>query len=118
SVWQSRGRRLWQLPLVAHAAALFVLLLVVLPLSRPGTAAMSDEGAAILQARLLEHTGSWLLPPSLPSIDPQSHAAPFPRGDSGPRGLAPYARHPLYPVVLSGAHRLAGTAGYYLLGLL
>ena len=56
------ARRLWRLPLVAHAAALFVLLLVVLPLSRPGTAAMSDEGAAILQARLLEHSGSWLLP--------------------------------------------------------
>src|SRR5437764_9461418 len=63
------ARRLWRLPLAAHAAALFVLLLVVLPLTKPGTAAMSDEGAAIVQGRLLEHTGSWLLPRSLPGID-------------------------------------------------
>lgn len=108
SGWWRRG---WSLPLWVHTAALALVLLAALALSRPGVAFTSDEGAAILQARVLEDTGGWTYEDPLAEIDPEGEARPFLRGDLGTEGLAPYARHPLYPLVLAGADRAAGGTG-------
>jgi hypothetical protein len=104
-------------PLWMHCAGLAVVLLVVLPLTKPGVAYTSDEGASIVQARLLEDTGSWLQHDTLARFDPAAKARPFPHGDVGTKGRAPYVRHPLYPLVLAAVDEVAGTAGLYLLGV-
>ena len=111
--WQGL-RRLWVQPLWAHAIALFVVLVGVALLTIPGVAYTSDEGAAILQARVLGDTRGWILEVPLRSLDPEELARPVLRGDRGENGLAPYARHPLYPLVLAIGDR-AGTPG--MLGL-
>src|SRR5436309_3446270 len=104
-------------PLWLHCAGLAVVLLVVLPFTKPGVAYTSDEGAAIVQARLIEDTGSWLQHDTLARFDPAAKARPFPHGDVGTKGRAPYVRHPFYPLVLAAVDEIAGTAGLYLLGV-
>lgn len=105
-------------PLGAHVAVLAVVLLIGLLVSGPRVAYTSDEGAAVLQARLLEHDGTWLYRYPLTALDAEDGARPFVRGDLGTKGLAPYAKHPLYPVILAGALRIGGEAGLGLVGVL
>ena len=76
-------------------------------LTRPGLASTSDEGAAILQADLLEQ-GTWIFENPLPEVDPDGVLQPFPLGNSGTEGLAPFAKHPAYPELL----RVVGALGY------
>ncbi len=104
-------RRCWAAPLAAHVGALAVVLLVGLWLSAPGVAFTSDEGAALVQARVLDDTGDWIYRYPLAGIDAEDEARPFLRGDLGTEGLAPYARHPLYPLVLAGSDRVGGSTG-------
>jgi hypothetical protein len=111
---RSLRARLAAAPLWAHALALAAVLLVGLWLSRPGVAVTSDEGAAILQARVLDETGGWIYEYPLAEVDPGGIGRPFLRGDLGTEGLAPYARHPLYPLALLGADRLGGTTAMVL----
>ncbi|MBK5222391.1 MAG: hypothetical protein JJE52_05870 [Acidimicrobiia bacterium] len=77
----------------------------------------SDEGAAALQALALDD-GSWFHQYPLAELDPEQEARPFLRGDVGTKGVAPYAKHPLYPVLLQGAHTLLGRAGFTMLSVL
>ena len=95
-----------------HAIAAAAVLVLVALATRPGSAYLSDEGAAILQSRQLSGQRAWVYENPLPDLDPAHAAMPFPQGDEGAKGRAPYARHPLYPRLLQGAHALAGTAGY------
>lgn len=88
--------------LAAHAVALLLALIVGVALGGPRTAASSDEGAAIHQAVLLQR-GGWLLEPTLPELDPELAQQPFLRADVGPKGRAPYAKHPAYPMLLKWA---------------
>ena len=97
-----------------HVLVLAAVLLVGLAASRPGVAYTSDEGAGILQARLLADTGGWRYEYPLADIDPDDVARPFPRGDKGERGVAPYAKHPTYPLVLVAADGVGGTVGMLL----
>lgn len=94
-----------------HVAALLVALTLGAAASRPGIAYTSDEGAGVLQARLLADTGSWRYEYPLRAIDPEDLARPFIRGTTGTDGLAPYAKHPVYPMALWGAERTVGAAG-------
>ena len=94
-----------------HLLAATAVLVVLAALSRPGSAYVSDEGAAILQAEQLSRTGDWLYRNPVPELDPNGTAMPFPRGDEGALGRAPYARHPLYPRLLQAARAAGGTAG-------
>ena len=112
------GRWLWERPVWAHVAVLIGLCLVVLPATRPGGSLISDEGAAALQARTLDRTGSWIIHAPLAQFDPGDRANPLPYVEVGPKGRAPYAKHPLYPVLLLGASKVAGRTGYYLLSIL
>ena len=96
--------------LALHAVGLMLVLLGAALVTGPGTGVTSDEGAAAYQAVLLNR-GGWILPPTLPELDPPGARQPFLRADEGARGRAPYAKHPLYPVVLSLASRVATVGG-------
>ena len=84
-----------------HAALLAVVISAFVAVGRPGVAFFSDEGAAVLQAQILADTGGWQYVPPLGSAGNDVDLSPFVRGDRGPEGVAPYAKHPLYPLVLS-----------------
>lgn len=101
-------RCLWSRSLAAHALVLFVILMFGLLFTRPHVAYSSDEGSVVLQARLLEQGRGWLYGSPISDIDPDGAARPFVRGDVGSKGVAPYAKHPLYPLVISGVDRLGG----------
>ena len=107
----------WKAPLFVHALALLALLVLGLALTAPRVAYMSDEAAALVQARQLEAGAGWYYRYPLASIDSEDAARPFVRADAGTKGVAPYAKHPLYPVVLAGAIRVGGDAAVAALSL-
>ncbi len=109
--------RVWKAPLVVHALALLGVLVLGLALTAPRVAYMSDEAAALVQARQLEAGAGWHYRSALASIDSEDAARPFVRADAGTKGVAPYAKHPLYPLVLAGAIRLGGDQGVAAVGL-
>ena len=104
-------------PLWLHALGLAAILLLLLPLTRMGGSLISDEGSAVIEARTLNRDGTWIIHQPLARIDPKDEADPLPYVEAGAKGRAPYAKHPLYPLLLAGASRVAGTAGYYLLSV-
>ena len=111
-------RRVWGAPLWAHAAALAVLVLALLPLMRPTSAFTSDEGAYALQVAALEN-GSWVYDYRAAPLDPEGRAFPIVLSDSGPEGSYTYVKHPAYPVLLQASSRLVGrTLGLHLVNLL
>lgn len=111
------GRRLWHLPLRAHLAALAVLLLALVPVIGTGSSFSADEGAAIVQARSLARGDGWLVEHPVPEADPTGASYPLELSDRGSKGTAPFAKHPLYALLLAGADRMAGVTGMVLLSL-
>jgi hypothetical protein len=113
-------RRLWAAPLWAHALVLAVLLAALFVASRPGVAWSADEGIGILQAELLDDPGRWVYEHPLADLDPEGGARPFVWGEEGANGVVPYARHPLYPVLLVPAVQVgpAGPAAVSMVGVL
>ncbi len=101
--------------LALHLCLLAAVLVAFVALSQPGNGYSSDEGASMAQARLLVEHGSWHYEYPLSWLDDARSASPFVRGDAGSNGLAPYAKHPLYPVLLSLAG--GGTWGAMLLSV-
>lgn len=84
-----------------HAGLLVLVVSVFVALGQPGVAFFSDEGAAVLQAQILRDSGKWQYQPPPGSAGQDFALSPFVRGDRGPQGVSPYAKHPLYPVLLS-----------------
>lgn len=113
----SVARRLWGAPLGAHLAALAVVLLALVPLIGTGSSFSADEGAAIVQARSLARGDGWVVDHPLPQADPGGTAYPLELSQRGPKGTAPFVKHPLYALLLAGADRLAGVAGMVLLSV-
>jgi hypothetical protein len=105
-------------PLAAHAAALLVVLLVLLPIVGTTASYSADEGAVIIQARSLSDGHGWSIPHPLPEVDPEGDAYPLELSPSGPKGVASYAKHPAYPLLLAGADRVGGHGAMVLLSLL
>jgi MFS family permease len=99
-------------PLWSHLVVLALVVVAFVALSHPGTGFTSDEGAAISQARLLRDDGTWHYRYPLEWMDDSTSARPFIRADVGSRGIAPYAKHPTYPVLLRlvGADAIGGLA--------
>jgi hypothetical protein len=82
------------------------------------TSFSADEGAAVVQATSLSEGGGWTVPHPAPEVDPDGVNYPLEFSERGPDGWAPYAKHPVYPLLLAGAHRLGGVAAMVLLSLL
>ncbi len=110
-------RRLWDLPFRAHVAALAVVLLALVPLVGTGSSFSADEGAAVVQAKSLSRGDGWIVEHPFAEIDATGANYPLENSERGDRGVAPYAKHPLYPLVLATAHRVGGVTGMVLLSL-
>lgn len=112
------ARRFHDAPLWAHAAALAVLLLALVPVIGTGSSFSADEGAAIIQARSLSRGDGWVVEHPVPEADPTGAAYPLELSERGPKGTAPFAKHPLYTLMLAGADRVAGVTGMVVLSVL
>ncbi|MCP3910116.1 MAG: hypothetical protein GY713_04085, partial [Actinomycetia bacterium] len=60
-----------------------------------------DEGAALHQARILVEHDRWGLPSTLPAVDPEGDWFPIRHSWPVESGMAPLAKRPLYPVLVS-----------------
>jgi hypothetical protein len=110
--------RRWSASLAFHVVALALVLAIGLLLTGPRLVYSSDEGVAVIQARMLRDGAGWLYRYPLARIDPEDQARPFVRGDAGSKGVAPYAKHPLYPLVLAGFDGVGGEWGIRIAGVL
>ena len=113
----NRFRAVWRAPVWAHLAALAVVLVCLLAVVGTSSSFSADEGAAIVQARSLSEGRGWTVPHPAPELDPEGVNYPLEFSERGPRGWTPYAKHPLYPLLLAGADRLGGMTGMVLLSL-
>jgi hypothetical protein len=91
-----------------HVAGLSAVLLVVAAIVGTDSSFSSDEGAAIIQGRLLGEGSGWLLPNAFPRIDPTGVQSFVALSEHGTLGTAPFAKHFTYPLLLSLAHRIGG----------
>ncbi|HJR24340.1 MAG TPA: hypothetical protein VJ804_02625, partial [Acidimicrobiales bacterium] len=79
-----------------------------------------DEGVAVKQAEAVAD-GTWVLPHPLEVADPDGSAFPLRFATRTDDGYVPFAKHPLYPAVLSVADRVGGVramVGLSLVGVL
>lgn len=110
----SLARRVAAAPLPAHAAALAIVLVALLPVIGTSGQFSADEGAAIAQARQLSRGDGWTVPDSFPQADPDGSAFPFELSSRGGDRYAPFSKHPVYPALLAPADRVLGNAGMFL----
>jgi hypothetical protein len=110
--------RVLALPLWAHAGALALVLLALLPFIGTRASWSVDEGLAITQAQALHRGDGWLVAHPVPEADPTGNDYPYERALWGDRGVAPYGKHPLYAAVLAGADGIGGVPAMVLLSLL
>jgi hypothetical protein len=105
-------------PLWAHAGALALVLLALLPFVGTNASWSVDEGLAITQAQALHRGDGWLVAHPVPQADPTGDDYPYERALWGENGVAPYGKHPLYAAVLAGADEIGGVPAMVLLSLL
>lgn len=101
----------------AHLVVLAVVLVCLLAVVGTSSSFSADEGAAVAQATSLSEGRGWMVPHPAPELDPGGVNYPLEFSERGPRGWAPYAKHPLYPLLLAGAHRLGGVTAMVLLSM-
>jgi hypothetical protein len=109
--------RVWARPLWNHVAALAVILIALVPVIGTGASFSADEGAAIVQAQHLSRGKGWIVDHPLPQADPTGKAYPLELSGKGPKGTAPFVKHPLYALLLAGADRLGGVTAMVLLSV-
>jgi len=97
---------------------LALVLAVILPVVGPFGSVSVDEGAAAYQALNLERNRGWGFEPPIKSIPEDLLAFPISRSEEVADGWAPYARHPLYALILAGSVRAAGATGMVLVSLI
>lgn len=93
-----------------HAALLAILLAAVAPLASNGHLVMPDEGVYLAQARQLSE-GSWAEDRQSLDIDPDGDLVPYTDGGTVGEQVVRYHKHPLFPVLLTPAFKLAGMEG-------
>jgi len=103
--------------LAAHAVALSLLLVALLPVIGTTSQFSADEGAAIAQAVRLERGDGWTMTHPFPAADPEGAAFPFELSVRAGDRYATFAKHPVYPVVLAAVYRVAGRTGMVLLSV-
>jgi hypothetical protein len=96
---------------------LALVLVALIPVVGTATSFSADEGAAILEARSLAAGRGWTVAHPLPRADPSGGSYPIELSERGPKGVAPFAKHPLYALLLSGADRVGGVTAMVLLSL-
>ncbi len=101
-------RRAWAAPIAAHLAALFLVLVAGAVFVGTHASLSSDEGAAIVQARQLAEHDTWIRPHPHPELDPEGRNYPYALPERGEKGFAPFAKHPLYALVLAGLWKFGG----------
>ncbi|MEQ1786697.1 MAG: hypothetical protein ABL966_06575, partial [Acidimicrobiales bacterium] len=118
SRWTTGAARIGGAALGAHAGALLLVLLAIVPFVGLGVSYSADEGAAIIQAQSLAAGDGWIIPHPFPELDPRGDLYPLELSSTGPDGVAAYAKHPIYPVVLAAADRVGGQPAMILLSVL
>ena len=115
---QSRLRRAWAAPLWAHLLALALVLAAAAAVVGTDASFSADEGAAITQARSLADGGGWIVEHPVPEVDPDGDLYPLELSARGSKGVAPFAKHPFYALVLAGAEKVGGSSAMVALSLL
>ncbi|MEX2293205.1 MAG: hypothetical protein WD691_05405 [Acidimicrobiales bacterium] len=111
------GRRGSNQNLWLHGALLGVVLLLLLPLVGPYGSVSVDDGGAAIQAKALAGGDGWSLPPPIASIPYEDLHFPLTKASETDAGWAPFARHPMYAVLLAALFRVAGELGMVLSSL-
>jgi hypothetical protein len=94
-----------------------MILLALVPLVGTGASFSADEGAAIVQARSLARGDGWIVEHPAPELDGTGVHYPLELSERGSKGQAPFAKHPIYALLLAGADGLGGTTAMVLLSL-
>ena len=100
-----------------HLVGLTLVLLALMPLLGTDRIFSADEAAVAAQADLLDGRGAWELPHPLPEVDPDGTAFPLHNSLITADGGVPFAKHPIYPLVLAPLYGLGGVAAMKLLSL-
>lgn len=106
-----------KLSLRVHVVALGLVLLALMPVIGWGASFSADEGAAIIQARSLARGDGWIVEPPVDGLRADTPTYPLELSGEGTKGVAPFAKHPLYAVLLAGADRVGGVAAMVLLSV-
>lgn len=111
-------RRLWAAPLWAHVAALALLLLALVPLIGTASSFSPDESVVITQARSLNSGDGWIVEHPFAEVDPEDQFYPLAGSNQGDSGQAPFAKHPVYPLMLAALDSVGGVAAMVVLSVL
>ena len=84
-----------------HAALLTLVLLALIPFVQNGMIGNADEGAVLTQARIINQTGGWSMQGDV-EVDPDGKWFALDLADHVGDGWYPYAKHPLFAVVVAG----------------
>ncbi len=101
-------RRAWGAPMWAHVVALALVLVAAAAVVGTQASFSADEGAVITQARALADGGGWIVEHPVPQVDPDGVLYPLELSARGTKGVAPFAKHPLYALILAGAYKVGG----------
>ena len=111
-------RRVWAAPLWAHVLVLAIGLLALVPVVGTSSSFSPDEPVAITQARSLAEGGGWIVEHPFPEVDPEGRFYPLAGSSQGADGQAPFAKHPVYPIMLAAAEPVGGLAAMMVLSVL
>ncbi len=93
--------------LVRHAVALCIVLLALIPILGGNGLFSADEGAGVLQAKVLAETGQWRLPHPLPEVDPTGEHFSLHLSVGNEDGYVLISRKPAYTALLASAWKVA-----------
>ena len=98
------------MPLAGHAAMLLIVVVLAGAYVGSRSSFIPDEGALIIQARMLARGDGWIEHPRLlHDIDPSGTWYPLDlTGPAADGGFAPLAQHPVYSLTAAGLYRLGG----------
>lgn len=95
-----------------------MLLLALVPVIGTSASFSPDEGAVLIQARSLAAGDGWVVDHPFADLDPDDRYYPLGGSSQGDAGKAPFAKHPVYAVVLAALERTGGVAGMVALSVL
>lgn len=111
-------RRAWEAPFWAHVVLLGIVLTALIPVVGTRSSFSPDEPVAITQARSLANGGGWIVEHPFPEVDPFNRFYPLAGSSLGEDGYAPFAKHPVYPVILAALEPVGGLGAMMALSVL